>query len=222
MWPNDPTQWADQDSDGFGDNPTGTTPDACPTISGTSTSDRYGCVDTDGDTYSDSDALWKAIDGADRYPSDPLRWSDSDGDGVADQIDDACPTYEGTSSIDRVGCPDTDGDGYSDSSANWTVANGSDAFKTDPTQWADSDGDGFGDNGSMNATNPDSFPNNIAVANDSDQDGYPDTWTEFYNATMDDDDDGIENAFDWCGGSITNSTEQVDACLLYTSDAADE
>ena len=43
----------------------------------------------------------------------------------------------------------------------------------DPTQWADSDGDGFGDNGSINATNPDAFPNNIAVANDTDGDGFP-------------------------------------------------
>mgnify|MGYP006082891219 FL=1 len=181
VWPNDPTQWADQDSDGFGDNPTGTTPDACPTISGTSTSDRYGCVDTDGDTYSDSDALWKAIDGADRYPSDPLRWSDSDGDGVADQIDDACPTYEGTSSIDRVGCPDTDGDGYSDSSANWTVANGSDAFKTDPTQWADQDGDGFGDNatGTLADDCPtvvgNSWQNGTLGCSDLDQDGWADS-----------------------------------------------
>ena len=42
-------QWLDQDADGFGDNATGPQPDACPGVFGTSTVDRYGCVDGDGD-----------------------------------------------------------------------------------------------------------------------------------------------------------------------------
>jgi hypothetical protein len=133
----------------YGDNPTGTTPDACITVAGNSTADRYGCLDSDGDTYSNPDSGsggWSATDGADAYPNDILRWSDFDLDGVADQLDDDCPLYAGNSSIDRMGCPDTDGDGHSDADANWTVVNGSDAFKTDPTQYTDQDGDGFGDN----------------------------------------------------------------------------
>ena len=36
---------------------------------------------------------------------------------------------------------------------------------------------------SENATSPDFFPNNIAAANDSDGDGYPDIFTEYYNGS---------------------------------------
>ncbi|RZD49335.1 MAG: hypothetical protein CXT67_10095 [Methanobacteriota archaeon] len=68
---------------------------------------------------------------------DSARWSDSDGDGIDDQIDDACPTIYGNSTIDRIGCPDTDGDGYSDVDSGWNTSDGADAFKTDPTQWAE-------------------------------------------------------------------------------------
>ena len=53
-FPSDATQWADQDSDGYGDNASGTTPDACPTEFGTSTVDRFGCLDSDSDGYSDA------------------------------------------------------------------------------------------------------------------------------------------------------------------------
>lgn len=181
VWPSDSTQWTDTDSDGYGDNPTGTTPDACINDAGTSTSDRYGCLDSDGDTYSDPDTLWRAEDGADAFPSDVLRWSDFDNDGIADQIDDDCPLYAGTSSVDRVGCPDTDGDGVSDPDANWTVAgNGSDAFKTDPTQDTDTDGDGFGDNASGNLADDcptevgNSWQNGTLGCSDLDQDGWAD------------------------------------------------
>ena len=34
-FPNDATQWSDQDSDGYGDNQNGTNPDACPSVVGT-------------------------------------------------------------------------------------------------------------------------------------------------------------------------------------------
>ena len=44
--------------------------------------------------------------------------------------------------VDRVGCPDQDGDGYSDPSGNWSVANGV-SIQTIPSQWRDTDGDGF-------------------------------------------------------------------------------
>ena len=53
-FPSDATQWADQDSDGYGDNASGTTADACPTEFGTSTVDRFGCLDSDSDGYSDA------------------------------------------------------------------------------------------------------------------------------------------------------------------------
>ena len=45
-------------------------------------------------------------------------WSDGDGDTYADQpgteLSDDCPEIYGTSSEDRTGCPDSDGDGWSD------------------------------------------------------------------------------------------------------------
>ena len=54
--------------------------------------------------------------------------------------------------MDRNGCSDTDGDGYSDpdplgnNGPVWTLADGADAFISEPTQWADQDGDTYGDN----------------------------------------------------------------------------
>ena len=60
--------------------------------------------------------------------------TDSDGDGILDDVDD-CPGIIGNSTNDLMGCTDDDGDGWS---------NAGDLFpKT--TQWSDSDGDGHGD-----------------------------------------------------------------------------
>ena len=36
--------------------------------------------------------------------------ADTDGDGVDDSVDD-CPHASGSSTIDKTGCPDRDGDG---------------------------------------------------------------------------------------------------------------
>ena len=47
------------------------------------------------------------------------------------------PTAAGTSYVDRAGCADRDGDGYS---------NAGDPFPDDSTQWSDRDGDNRGDN----------------------------------------------------------------------------
>ena len=38
------------------------------------------------------------------------------------------PNFAGNSNIDRTGCPDSDGDGYSNADSAWTVANGADVF----------------------------------------------------------------------------------------------
>ena len=129
MWPNDVTQWIDSDGDGYGDNASGTNGDMCPTVNGASTNDRLGCLDSDGDGWSDPSIGWTASDGADAFPSDSSRWADADGDGVDDAGDDDCPGVEGYSSIDRQGCPDSDGDGYSDSDDGWTYADGADVFQ---------------------------------------------------------------------------------------------
>ena len=88
---NEPTQWYDQDGDGYGNNPAGFEPDACAVNAGTSTLDRFGCADGDNDGYSEPDGGWTIANGA-----------------------DSCPSVFGSSNQDRSGCPDDDGDGYSD------------------------------------------------------------------------------------------------------------
>ena len=73
----------------------------CPNGNGTSTHDRTGCLDTDGDGYSDADATWNISMGADAFPERADAWSDLDGDNFADQpnldITDDCPTRFGKS-----------------------------------------------------------------------------------------------------------------------------
>lgn len=221
FWPADISQWADSDGDGFGDNSSGTNGDDCPAVSGNSSYDRNGCLDTDGDGYSDPDAGWTVADGADAYSSDSARWSDADGDGIDDQVDDQCPSVAGNSTIDRIGCPDTDGDGYSDVDSTWNTSDGADAFKTDPTQWADADGDGYGDNPSGTLADDcpavfgDSWQNNTLGCLDSDLDGWADQEDSFPNDITqwhDIDGDGYgDNAGgttpDACTGQWGNSTQ---------------
>lgn len=168
-------QWVDTDGDWWGDNQVGDDADACPTVYGNSTADRYGCIDTDGDSYSDPTANWGPVSStgycqADGVPLDPTQWCDRDGDGYGDNQDgnspDECPDESGSSTIDRIGCPDSDGDGYSDQG---------DPFPNDDTQWSNRDGDSQdcgGDNQSGN--NPDIFPDDPTQCKDTDGDGYGD------------------------------------------------
>ena len=182
--PNDATQQSDTDGDGFGDNPTGTNGDACPSQPGTSTVDRNGCPDTDSDGVSDADASWTILNGADAFPSDPTQSADTDGDGYGDNASgtnpDGCPTQFGDSTLDRIGCPDSDGDGISDADGLWNVSQGADAFRYDATQTTDSDGDGYGDNASGNYPDAcpsefgDSWQNSTLGCPDTDQDGWAD------------------------------------------------
>ena len=153
-FPQDPTQYADSDGDGFGDNESGFEPDACPDQVGTSTFDRFGCLDSDGDLRSDPDITWMPAQGGDAFPSEPTQWADQDLDGYGDNptgvTPDDCPTVRDTSSIDRLGCADTDGDGYSDPDSEWTTADGADACingrgnsSQDRIGCYDQDGDGY-------------------------------------------------------------------------------
>ena len=273
----DPTQWADTDGDGYGDNTEGSNPDECPTQVGTSTLDRIGCLDSDGDGYSDPDEMWLLEDGADAFEDDLTQWSDFDEDGYGDNwandtwtdrnpswpgelrndvvVQDACPTKEGdswqngtigcpdadgdgwydlhdafpqdptqwsdkdgdkfgdnasgvdaddcpdqngTSMIDRKGCSDTDGDGVSDPSLEYSIADGADAFRDDPTQWADFDEDRYGDN--PNGNEPDACPNAVRDGISSvDRYGCPDT-----------DGDGISNPdSDWTLAQGADACETV-------------
>ena len=147
----DPSQWNDTDGDGYGDNPLGNTPDSCPEVPGFSKLDRFGCLDTDFDFYSNPDSTFTAQDGADALPNDGTQWSDLDGDGFGDNPapainPDSCPSVAGNSTneirldgtiIEKLGCLDSDGDSFEDLS---------DEFPSDATEWFDSDGDGVGAN----------------------------------------------------------------------------
>ena len=159
-FPEDGTQWADDDNDGLGDNPAGSNPDDCPGINGGSQHDRQGCVDSDGDGWSDADESWPVSPNgsADTFPSDRTQWADSDNDGYGDDPvgyrGDACPTQPGESryalvpvvsnitgaitdwiKIDQFGCPDGDADGYADHG---------DHLPEDEGEYLDMDGDGLG------------------------------------------------------------------------------
>ena len=172
-FPDDSSQWFDTDGDGYGDNQElgATNPDACVTQSGSSTLDRLGCQDTDGDGWSDPGMGEEAhpVGNADSFHMEDSQWRDSDGDGYGDNLSgyrgDACPTLAGTStranmydpgvdaytSINRYGCVDEDGDGYDD---NTESAFGDCTMVGNRTEWLDQDRDCAGSNGDYNDTDP--------------------------------------------------------------------
>jgi hypothetical protein len=151
---------------------------------------------------------------------------DSDGDYFEDFRDD-CPTIYGNSTIDKKGCVDTDGDGYSDSG---------DAFPLDATESLDSDGDGVGDNADAFPNNPDetmdsdgdnigdnrdAFPNDANEGVDSDEDGVGNNADAFpydANETMDSDGDGVGDNADELP---FDSNETIDSDNDGTGDNSD-
>ena len=192
-FPNDPTQWADTDGDGFdrnnaesscGDNPNGNNPDLFPT-------DGTQCGDRDGDGYGDN----PSGPNGDSFPDDPSQWWDTDGDGYGDNpqgnLPDVCPTMYGTTSTAEArGCPDSDNDGTPDPQ---------DDFPDDPFQDTDTDGDGFGDSQlSVDGDDCPTWPGtstegNIYGCTDSDGDGWADTidvFPEDVSQWVDSDGDG--------------------------------
>ena len=186
-FPRDRTQWSDIDGDGYGDNLTGFRGDECPEIPGFSYIDKHGCPDSDQDGWSDENDL---------DPNDPYQSGDSDGDGYGDNPTvvggDSCPLTYGNSTIDKIGCPDSDGDGWSDSGDAYPndpnahadtdgdgIADYYDAFPLNPTQWSDVDGDGCGDN--PLGLNPDLFIDDAERCYDIDNDGVSDFDDAFPN-----------------------------------------
>ena len=210
-YPLDVSQWRDTDEDGYGDNADGTDGDLCPLQEGYSAIDRLGCPDADEDGYSDPADAWTVDEGADAFPSDDSQWRDSDLDGFGDnpapaKMADVCPVTHGTSTEDRLGCPDTDDDGWSDDG---------DTFVFDITQWADGDSDGYGDNPTP-ATAPDGCPDvwgNSTLDSlgclDSDGDGWSEASDSYPNDKLlwsDDDGDGYA---DQSGTALSDDCPEV-------------
>jgi len=167
-FPSDPSEWADTDGDGVGDNAdtdddgdgwSDQVEDAC----GSQLLDSSSVpVDSDGD--GDCDALDSdddgdgVVDSDDAFPSDPSEWADTDGDGIgnnADGDDDGDgwgDTTESECDSDpmngEVLPEDIDGDGACDiqdpDDDGDGVADGDDAFPLDKAEWLDTDGDGRG------------------------------------------------------------------------------
>ena len=151
--------------------------DESPTCAeGTSTEDRLGCLDSDGDGWSDPDEGWNASMGADAFPGNATEHRDLDGDGIGDVAD-----------------PDMDGDGSPDDVDVWPEDNG---------VWSDTDGDGYADQG-LHALS-DNCPNiygkskiRLLGCSDIDGDFLPDEYDD------DADGDGIRNEMERSASSGT-------------------
>jgi hypothetical protein len=209
-FPNESTQWSDADGDGYGDEPTGNEPDAFP-------NDALEWEDSDGDGRGDN---------SDAFPNNSTEWSDLDSDGYGDNVDECPYAWGNTTSIQDIGCPDSDADG---------IADRSDAFSGDLTQWFDSDGDGFGDD--PNGTQADDCPSlagsslwnvvdgervNLLGCADGDGDGYVDPSDDcpvsagssqgIIWGCPDADGDGTEDLEDDCPTLTGTSTVNLRAC----------
>ena len=74
----DPTQSSDSDGDGYGDNIGGTRGDACPTVPAPPPRTGIGCIDSDGDGWSDAGRWISRTTSA---------WLTTDNDGIRRQRD---------------------------------------------------------------------------------------------------------------------------------------
>lgn len=94
------------------------------------------CDDYDADLDGDN-----VTNEADIFPLDGTEWNDLDQDGIGNNSDDCVGTY-GTSTVDRLGCLDQDGDGVSDLNDldPYDAKIGLDEYSTDQTDMASESG----------------------------------------------------------------------------------
>ena len=197
--------------------------------------DSDGCQDSGEDQDDDDDGV---ADDSDYCPKGIMGWysttlTDNDGDGCRDSNEDldddndgrsdgldSCQKTAGDSNIDRDGCPDSDGDGWSDPDESWTVSDGADALPGDPTQWLDSDGDGYGDNAMGAEFDSCGFEAGNSTVDifgcpDADGDGVSDMGDKFPQDDWrwyDSDDDGIDDLIDDCQSSFGTSVSDRMSC----------
>ena len=147
---------------------------------------------------------------------------DDDNDGFPDTLD-SCTLQSGTSILDSIGCPDNDGDGWS---------NNGDSFPNDASQYSDIDGDGYGDNAA--GTRADDCKNDYGDSNrngtfgcpDDDYDGWAnidDLFPDDSSQWLDFDGDGFGDQLlgtegDYCPNQFGNSTIDKFGCLDFDGD----
>ena len=172
-------------------------------------SGNYTCVLTvdGGNVIAESDEtnnVWTSLP-FEIINEEELYADDVDRDGVPNDLD-GCPNTPGDSTMDRLGCQDADGDGYS---------NGGDVFIYEPTQWNDTDGDLFGDNNGPDDYNGDDCPNEPGVASGTNGTGCP-IWNP------DADGDGIPDTSDQCADTPAGVTTNLVGCSDLDGDGVYE
>lgn len=137
-----------------------------------------------------------------------IMFTDDDNDGF-DETDD-CPNKAGNSTLDRIGCFDQDGDGYSDADIDWNISDGADAFPLRSDAWTDMDGDGFADQANLDITDdcPLKFGKSREIlygCSDMDLDWIPDVLDD------DIDGDGISNEMERAASLVLTYYDPMDA-----------
>ena len=145
-------------------------------LEGNSTIDRNGCLDSDGDGYSDYSENWTKLDGADAFPFDEHAWADMDNDGFTDQrgtnYTDDCPFTWGKSRVILMGCSDIDRDfvpdNYDDDADGDGIRNEMERAASTGTQLFDP----YDPSSTPSDTDLDTIPD--VLDDDNDNDNWPD------------------------------------------------